>query len=46
MSVTVPIDGKPQRLLPALLAAARGISRAMGSPEHLDPTQVVRTRGR
>jgi DNA-binding IclR family transcriptional regulator len=46
LSVTVPIDGNAQRVLPALLATTRGISRALGSPERLDPDQVVRTRGR
>lgn len=43
LSLTIPMDLGPQRVLPALLAAARGISRSMGHVEALDPQRVLRT---
>lgn len=41
LSVTVPVGGNAQRLVPAVLAAARGVSRAMGWRERRDPPAAV-----
>lgn len=45
VSLTIPTDLGPQRVLPALLAAARGISRGLGHVEPVTAHRVVSVGG-
>jgi DNA-binding IclR family transcriptional regulator len=44
LSLTVPLGHAARRVIPALLATTRGISRALGNVEPLDPAEVPSSR--
>lgn len=44
LSLTVPLGYAARRVIPVLLATTRGISRALGNVEPLDPAEVPSSR--